>query len=95
MSEAHAALHAIVHGRVQGVGFRFFVQRRAGEKGLSGWVRNLPDGAAVEVLAEGPRSTLEALVSDLHRGPRMALVEKVDVSWREAAGAFEGFGIRV
>ena len=92
---AVAARRIVVEGVVQGVGFRPFVYTLAERHGLSGWVRNLPDGAAVEVLAEGPRSTLEALVSDLHRGPRMALVDKVDVSWREAAGAFEGFGIRV
>ncbi len=96
MSEqtAHASLHAFVRGRVQGVGFRYFVERRAREMGVSGWVRNLGDGSRVEVYVEGPRQTLERLLEDLHRGPRSAAVEEVEARWSEAKGEVQGFGIR-
>ena len=92
MSEdAATALHAIVHGRVQGVGFRFFVQRQADAHGLNGWVRNLA-GGSVEVLAEGPQRSLDALLGDLRSGPRMAIVERVESEWRAAQG-LRGFEI--
>lgn len=94
MSETHSALHAIVRGRVQTVGFRYFVQRQATALGLNGWVRNLGDGSTVEVTAEGPRDALEALLRDLRLGPPHALVESVEVSWAEPSGAFSAFEIR-
>jgi acylphosphatase len=86
-------LHAIVHGRVQGVGFRDFTQNRAVDLGLTGWVRNQSDGT-VEVTAEGDRDTLERLVAFLNRGPRSARVTQVDLDWRDASGGFDHFGIR-
>ena len=94
MNDDLAALHAIVRGRVQGVGFRFFVERRANALGLRGWVRNRGDGATVEVLAEGSRVNLEALAADLRRGPRFAAVDAVDATWQKPSGAFEYFDIR-
>jgi acylphosphatase len=94
VSEAGEALHALVHGRVQGVGFRFFVQRQALERGLKGWVRNLDSGSSVEVMAEGPRPALEGLLEDLRRGPPMAWVERVQAEWLPASGAFAGFEVR-
>ncbi|HEY7270046.1 MAG TPA: acylphosphatase, partial [Dehalococcoidia bacterium] len=84
-SDDVAALHAVVHGRVQGVGFRFFVRRQAVEHGLSGWVRNLDGDATVEVQAEGPRSGLEGLLRAIRSGPPMAFVERVDVEWGPAS----------
>lgn len=75
---AEASLHALVSGRVQGVGFRWHTHARARELGLRGWVANLADGR-VEVYAEGEASDLDALVAWLHRGPGAARVEKVDV----------------
>jgi acylphosphatase len=66
-----------VSGRVQGVGFRFFAERTAGNLGLGGYVRNLYDGR-VEVYAIGCAEKLEALKEALRRGPRMAAVEWVD-----------------
>jgi acylphosphatase len=87
------ALHAFVHGRVQGVGFRFFVERHANRLGLVGYTRNLGDGS-VEVLVEGPRPALEQMASELRRGPRMAHVDRVDASWKDASGGFEAFAIR-
>ena len=73
MSEARGW---IVRGRVQGVGFRWFVQRAGGHLGLGGHVRNLPDGS-VEVHARGPAGALEALERALRDGPPSARVDAV------------------
>ena len=86
-------LTAIVRGYVQGVGYRFFVQRHASALGLRGYVRNRPDGT-VEVVAEGPRADLERLLVDLERGPYGAEIADVDATWSPAAGTFSGFQIR-
>ncbi len=67
----------LVSGRVQGVGFRWWVRSRAMELGLGGWVRNLPDGR-VEVVAGGEDGALTVLEDGLQHGPRFALVEKVE-----------------
>lgn len=71
MNDNNSCLHAVVHGRVQGVFFRASTQKKARALGLTGWVRNLPDGT-VEVLAVGPRPALEALLAWLHEGPPLA-----------------------
>ncbi len=71
------ARHYVVHGRVQGVGFRYFVERCAAEVGLRGQVRNRADGA-VEVYAVGPPEALSLLGRRLRAGPRYSLVEKVE-----------------
>ena len=63
-------LHARVSGRVQGVNFRWNTRQRASELNLTGWVRNLPDGEHVEVVAEGPEDRLRDLVRFLHNGPQ-------------------------
>ncbi len=73
----------VVEGRVQGVGFRYFVLREADALGLSGWARNLPDGR-VEVLAAGDEAALEAFQGRLWEGPRAARVTAVDVSIADA-----------
>jgi acylphosphatase len=85
-------LRAFVRGDVQGVAFRWFVQREASGLGLRGWVRNRMDGR-VEVLAEGDRPALEELTRLLSRGPRMARVESVDSEWGTATGEYPGFRI--
>ena len=69
----------VVRGRVQGVGFRFFVEREAHMLGVAGWVRNNPDGT-VEVLAMGSREQLMGLRGRLRDGPRAARVDAVDES---------------
>jgi acylphosphatase len=89
-----ASLHAVVRGRVQGVGFRDFVMTRARSLGLRGYARNLPDGRSVEVVAEGPRSELDRLVEDLVQGPRSARVESVETHWSPATGLHRDFGAR-
>jgi acylphosphatase len=86
-------LHAIVHGRVQGVGFRAFVVDRGIALGAKGWARNKWDGT-VEVLAEGDRQQLERLLTAIHQGPRMANVTRVDVDWGTASGEFSSFHVR-
>ncbi len=91
--EELSRLHAIVEGRVQGVGFRFFVQETANALGLTGWVRNRWDGS-VEVLAEGQRETLEKLLNALNRGPRAAIVDLVTPEWQPASGEYSGFYVR-
>jgi len=69
----------LVRGRVQGVGYRWFVEREAHMLGISGWVRNNHDGS-VEVLAQGTRDQLVGLHSRLREGPRAERVDSVDVS---------------
>jgi acylphosphatase len=91
MSES---LRALVRGRVQGVGFRAFVVWQARELSLSGFTRNLSDGTTVEVVAEGPRASLETLLAALREGPSLSYVKAVDVTWGEATGSFAGFGVR-
>ena len=83
-------LHARVTGRVQGVGFRYFVMGEAETIGLTGWVRNRRDGS-VEVVAEGEKEQLSSLVLSLKRGPRSSVVNDVKVEWLESTGEFSGF----
>jgi acylphosphatase len=85
-------VHLTVHGRVQGVGFRYFVVAQARRLRLTGWVRNLPNGA-VEVLAEGARSALDSLIESIRRGPPGADVGRVHERWSEGAAEHSDFGI--
>ena len=85
-------LYAVIHGDVQGVGFRYFVQRTAQRLGLRGWVRNNDDGT-VELVAEGERGKLEELERAVRAGPRMARVDSVDVRWSQASGNLQGFDL--
>jgi acylphosphatase len=77
--KATQARRFVVRGRVQGVGFRWFVEREAHVLGVSGWVRNNADGS-VEVLAQGTRDQLLGLRSRLRQGPRAARVDDVEES---------------
>lgn len=85
-------LHAIVKGRVQGVGFRYFVVDAAEILELTGWVRNRWDDN-VEVLAEGDQANLEQLLKALQRGPRSAFVSDVDFDWEKPTGEFTTFRV--
>jgi len=91
MSEP-ARAHLVVTGMVQGVAYRASACSEAERLGLSGWVRNLPDGG-VEALAEGPRARVEALVAWCWRGPPLARVSDVAVTWSAAQGDLSGFRI--
>lgn len=86
-------LEATVRGYVQGVGFRYFVVRRANELGLLGWTANEHNGT-VHVVAEGSRAALDELTRHLHAGPPGAHVERVDVNRLPAVGDLRGFSIR-
>jgi acylphosphatase len=86
-------LEATVRGFVQGVGFRYFVVRRANELGLVGWTANEPDGS-VRVVAEGSAAALDELTRHLHAGPPGAHVETVEVNRRPSVGDLRGFSIR-
>jgi acylphosphatase len=85
-------LHGVIRGDVQGVGFRFFLIRRAKALGLTGWVTNRDDGT-VEFIAEGSRSALEQLERAAREGPPMARVSAVDTSWSPASGGLDHFDI--
>jgi len=87
------SLHLIVSGRVQGVGFRYFVQREAVRLGLAGWVRNLPDGR-VEIDARGDRAHLDELLRAVRRGPQLSHVTDVAEEWRPAESSSSEFVIR-
>ena len=82
----------IVSGRVQGVGFRWFVENEASKLGIAGWVRNRQDGS-VEVLAAGSKEQLDSLHAILQQGPRAARVDSVDVSEAEPNSNLKSFRV--
>ena len=86
-------LTAVVKGRVQGVGFRDYVQRQAVRRGLTGFVRNSDDGRSVEVVAEGGTSPLSELTEALHKGPGLARVDAVDVRMSDETLEFSRFSV--
>ncbi|MFY9616053.1 MAG: acylphosphatase [Candidatus Dormiibacterota bacterium] len=86
-AEDRTRLRVVVHGWVQGVGYRDFVSREARKLQLKGYVRNSSDGA-VEVEAEGPRHALEGFLERLRVGPHMAEVDRVDAAWDSYRGEF-------
>ncbi|NIM07166.1 MAG: acylphosphatase [Armatimonadetes bacterium] len=88
-----ARFHAIISGEVQWVGFRAFAEYHAQRLGVTGFVRNLPDGN-VEVIAEGEKPALDALLEELHRGPGSARVKHVAISWQTPTGEYHSFYIR-
>ena len=92
-SREHLRAHVTVHGLVQGVWFRASTKDEADRLGVSGWVRNLPDGS-VEAVFEGDRKKVEEIVGWCHRGPSGAKVHKVDIVWEPYAREFDHFDIR-
>lgn len=87
-------LTALVRGRVQGVGYRMFAAEHAQALRLDGYARNLPDRRGVEVVAEGPRDTLETYLTHLRHGPGAARIEAVEASWGPAIGRLGAFDVR-
>ena len=83
--------HLRIYGRVQGVGFRWSMQREAKKLGVDGWVRNLPDGS-VEAVGEGDPERVEALIGWAYQGSSLARVTRVEVEWEEPEG-LEGFKV--
>lgn len=84
----------IVRGRVQGVGFRWFVQDVAADIGVSGWVRNLPDGRSVEALAEGTPEQLDRLAARMRQGPPGSHVGELETVADGGEEPLSGFGIK-
>lgn len=82
-----------IRGLVQGVFYRYNTMKKAHELGLTGWVRNLPDGS-VECVAEGPKEKVERLIAWCRQGPPGARVEAVEVNWEAYTGEFKDFSIR-
>ncbi len=89
----NARARVIISGRVQGVFFRANTQEMARKIGLTGWVRNLPNGK-VEAVFEGSREKIERAIEWCKRGPRLARVDNVEVTWEEYKGEFKDFKIR-
>ena len=85
-------VHLTIKGRVQGVYFRASTRDKALELGLTGWVKNSPDGS-VEAVFEGPREQLKKSVSWCYKGPAGAAVTGVDEKWYDYTGEFESFDI--
>jgi acylphosphatase len=93
MDQGIIRLHVLIDGRVQGVGFRYFVLEKANLLKIGGWVRNTSDGQ-VEVTAEGNKDSLDKLFNYLKRGPNMAYVTDIQQTWLPATGEFVGFNIK-
>ena len=85
--------HVYVYGTVQGVFFRYHTKKLADQLGVSGWVRNLPDGR-VEAYFEGGEDAVRRIVEWCRVGPPLARVERVEVEWGEYTGRYRGFTIR-
>lgn len=83
----------VVHGLVQGVGFRYFVKKHAQRLNLIGWTRNLPSGE-VQTIVEGERKDIEQLYEEVQKGPAGANVEEHFIEWGEATGEFDFFEVR-
>jgi acylphosphatase len=86
-------LTARITGRVQGVGFRWWVRRHADALSLTGWVMNADSERAVELVAEGSTEALDELERLIQRGPPGAIVDDVERRREPASGEFDGFGI--
>ncbi|BAY39828.1 putative acylphosphatase [Nostoc sp. NIES-2111] len=84
--------HVFITGRVQGVGYRYATVDTASQLGLTGWVRNLPDGR-VEAVFEGAREIVEEMVRWCHVGPPAAVVQDVKVEYEEPEG-LRGFEVK-
>jgi acylphosphatase len=92
MSAPERSVHIRIEGRVQGVGYRAFVEMKAVELGLAGWVRNRRDGS-VEAVLQGPAAAVEEMLALCRKGPPAARVEGVEIIG-EGVGAFSGFDVR-
>jgi acylphosphatase len=86
-------LHVLIHGWVQGVGFRYSARAKAQALGLTGWVRNLHDGG-VEAEFDGPKPDLELMLAWCNHGPAGASVTKVDATWETSPNQHASFNIR-
>ena len=86
-------LYVLITGKVQGVGFRNFTQLNARQLGIKGYAKNLPNGK-VEVVAEGDKAQLDALITLLEKGPRYARVDSLEIDENPFTGEYQAFDIR-
>lgn len=84
--------NVLVTGRVQGVSFRYYTLRKAESLGLTGWVKNLPNGS-VQVLIEGNKAEVEQMIEWLRTGPSLANVKEIDYHFSEYTGEYDRFDI--
>jgi acylphosphatase len=92
MGKEIVRVRVLAGGRVQGVAYRFYAEKYAGLLGITGWIRNLPDGR-VEVLAEGAAGSVETFLDRLREGPSLARVETFDVRREPPEGEFRDFRV--
>jgi acylphosphatase len=85
--------HIRIHGKVQGVGYRFYATRVARRLGLKGWIQNLRDGS-VEAMVEGEPDAIDEWIDDVREGPRYAEVTKIDQEVREFTGKLADFDVK-
>jgi acylphosphatase len=85
--------HIKIHGKVQGVGYRFFATRVARRLGLKGWIQNNRDGV-VEALVEGEKDSIDDWINELKEGPRYAEVSKIDQETKEFSGKLPDFDVK-
>jgi len=88
-----SAAEILIEGRVQGVGYRNYVLRKAQQHGLAGYVMNLRNGS-VRIRVEGVREAIEELARELTKGPPLAQVDNMALTWRPPTGRFTTFAIR-
>ncbi|HSW87603.1 MAG TPA: acylphosphatase [Candidatus Saccharimonadales bacterium] len=86
--------HLLITGTVQGIGYRQFVKSHARKMGITGWVKNLPDGS-VEAILQGDTAKIEEMITLCKKGPFLAEVKDVEVLWEEATSTFDSFTILV
>ncbi len=87
-----SAVRAVAHGKVQGVGFRFFVRENASRFGLNGWVKNRADGT-VELYVEGDDANVREFLKKVEKGPTFGHVSDLEVEWTESQNEYTGFDI--
>ncbi len=85
--------HIRIHGKVQGVGYRFYVTRVARRLDLKGWIRNLRDGS-VESMVEGEKEKIDEWIDDVREGPRYAEITKIDQETRSFTGQLSDFDVQ-
>ena len=85
--------HIIVSGRVQGVAYRYYAREVAEQLGIKGWIKNLINGD-VELIVEGFQQTVEKMIEWCKEGPRLAIVENIEVDWLPYSGEFNQFHIK-
>ncbi|MDI6782764.1 MAG: acylphosphatase [bacterium] len=93
MTQTFEQFTALIHGRVQGVGYRFFAERVANQLGITGYAKNLWNGD-VEVVAQAEKAVLETFLAKLREGPRLSKVTEIEVEWQPVSKLYPNFDIQ-